>query len=265
MKSLIRMPAAALMAAAAISLSTGAEMAQSGSSDLTESDPSWRIRAQVRARSGAPPFAPQPLPDAVDTAHRVSCRAARGMLADGRPARTRVRITLWRQPGPPGPTHSGSPDMSCHVRPEGVSAFRLRGLAAGAAPWVNPPSALHRAAESADRMAERVLTTGHEASIDLAVRANEKPVRGMIRSLARRHGVGAGTALRVAACESGFNRRAYNPAGPYVGVFQQDAGAWPGRARRYGHPGASPFSAYANVDVSLKMARSEGWGHWGCA
>jgi soluble lytic murein transglycosylase-like protein len=265
MKSLIRVPMAALLAAAAICLSTAVGVAQNDPADLTDGDSSWRVRAQVRRRPGAPLTAPQSLPDAVDTVHRAACRSAWAMLGDGEPARTRVRLTLWRQPGAAGPTHVGSPYMSCHVRPEAVSAFRLRGLALGAARWVDPPVAFDRVAEAAERMAERVLATGDRASIPLAVKPGEKPVRGMIRSLARRHGVSAGTALRVAACESGFNPRAYNPAGPYVGVFQQDTGAWPGRARRYGHPGASPFDTYANVDVSLRMARSEGWGHWGCA
>jgi hypothetical protein len=85
----------------------------------------------------------------------------------------------------------------------------------------------------------------------------------MIRSLAGRHGVSVTTSLRVAACESRFNPRAYNY--PYAGIYQQNVRLWDRRAKHFGHPGTSPFDAYPNVDVSLKMARSMGWGHWGCA
>jgi hypothetical protein len=109
------------------------------------------------------------------------------------------------------------------------------------------------------------MATGEQGWITLRLRTSQKPVRDMIRSLATRHGVSVGTSLRVAGCESRFRSRAYNPAGPYAGVYQQSVPLWPGRARRFGHPGASPFDTYANVDVSLKMARAMGWGHWGCA
>jgi soluble lytic murein transglycosylase-like protein len=99
--------------------------------------------------------------------------------------------------------------------------------------------------------------------ITLRLGTAEKPVRGMIRSLARRYGVSVSTSLRVAGCESHFNPRAYDY--PYAGVYQQDVRYWGRRAAHFGHRGDSPLDAHANVDVSLKMARSMGWGHWGCA
>jgi soluble lytic murein transglycosylase-like protein len=114
----------------------------------------------------------------------------------------------------------------------------------------------------ANNLVGRVLTSGEQGWITLRLRSRQKPVRGMIRSLARRYGLSVSTALRVAGCESHFNRRAYSY--PYAGIFQQDLRQWPRRAAHFGHRGASPFDAYANVDVSLKMARSMGWGHWGC-
>jgi hypothetical protein len=98
-------------------------------------------------------------------------------------------------------------------------------------------------------------------------------VPDLIRELSAVHGVDAGTALSVASCETGgtFDPAAYNPPPEGCsghgcgGVYQQDLYFWPDRAARYGHPGASAFDAYANVDVSLQMATNEGWGHWaGC-
>jgi hypothetical protein len=87
----------------------------------------------------------------------------------------------------------------------------------------------------------------------------------MIKGLATRHHLSVPKSLQVAKCESNFNPRAYNPAGAWAGVYQQDTDFWKARARKWGHPGESVFNAYANVDVSLKMARSWGWHHWGCA
>jgi hypothetical protein len=124
-------------------------------------------------------------------------------------------------------------------------------------------AAVELAAKLANDIGARVLETGEEASLKIRIRTREKPVAGMIRGLARRYGLDMNTAVNVARCESGLNPRAYNP--PYAGVYQQDQGLWGRRAASYGHRGASPFEAYANVDVSLKMARAQGWRHWGCA
>jgi hypothetical protein len=256
----IRLPAAALVAVLAVGLSGGSGVAQVGS-NAPES--SWQLRAQVRPRPGTSLSGARTLPDAVSLVHQAVCRGARDLLADGEPHRSRVQLTLWRQPGSTDATRTGSPDMDCHVRPGQISAFRLRGRVAGSTGWIDPPGGLRRVAELANDAADRVLATGARAWLTFRLGWREKPVRGMVRSLARRHGVSVSTALRVAACESRFSRRAYSP--PYAGIFQQDVRYWPQRAARFGHRGASPFDAYANVDVSLKMARSLGWGHWGCA
>jgi hypothetical protein len=120
-----------------------------------------------------------------------------------------------------------------------------------------------RAGEAANAVAGRVLQSDEQASITVRMGAPEKRPKRMVRALARRYGVGVATAVQVAACESGFDPKAFSY--PYAGIYQQDVRYWPTRARHYGHGGASPFDAYANVDVSLKMARAFGWDHWGCA
>jgi hypothetical protein len=67
-------------------------------------------------------------------------------------------------------------------------------------------------------------------------------------------------ALRVAACESGYNPRAYNPVGPYYGVFQFTAETF--RATIYGNQDI--YSAYYNVAAAAWKVSVSGWGAWGC-
>jgi hypothetical protein len=255
-----RLPAAALVAALAVGLSPTWGTAQS---EPSGADGSWQLRARVKSAPGASPSGPRMLPQAVNLVHQAACRHSGDLLGDGAPLRTRVQLTLWRQSGSTDATRTGKPDMTCHTGAERISAFRLRGRVAGAGRWVDAPASLHRLAEVANAVADHVMATGENRQITLRLGTGRKPVRGKVRSLARRHGVSVTTAMRVAACESHFNPRAYSH--PYAGVYQQDVRFWGGRARRFGHPGESPFDAYANVEVSLKMARAMGWGHWGCA
>jgi hypothetical protein len=253
----MRLPAAVLMAVALLGPAAGA------GADEVPTQTSWQLRARVRVAPGTPPSGPRALPEAISLVHQAACRGGRNLLGDGRPRQTRIQLTLWRQAGPTDATHAGSPSMGCHVRAQGLSAFRLSGRVAGVTEWMDPAQALARVAEAASHAADRVLATGDRASLSLRLGSTEKPVRDMIRGLARRHGVSVATSLRVAGCESRFSRRAYDH--PYAGVYQQDVRYWPRRAARFGHRGASPFDAYPNVDVSLKMARAMGWAHWGCA
>jgi hypothetical protein len=252
----IRLPAAILVTVAL------GPVAGAGAEDVP-TQTSWQLRARVRVAPGTSLSGPRALPEAISLVHQAACREARTLLRDGRPQQTRIQLTLLRQIGPTDATHAGSPSMGCHLRAQGLSAFRLSGRVAGVTGWVDPAQALARVAEVATHSADRVLATGDQAWMSLRLNSTEKPVRDMIRGLARRHGVSVSTSLRVAGCESRFSRRAYHH--PYAGVYQQDVRYWPRRAARFGHRGASPFDAYANVDVSLKMARTTGWGHWGCA
>ncbi len=67
-------------------------------------------------------------------------------------------------------------------------------------------------------------------------------------------------ALRVAACESGYNPRAYNPVGPYYGVFQFTAETF--HATIYGNQDI--YSAYYNVAAAAWKVSLSGWSAWGC-
>jgi hypothetical protein len=263
-----RLVIGALVAAVAIGLPAGASLADPGGPAT-----SWQLRAQVRAAPGTNLSEPRLISDALALVRDAACRRARDLLAEGEPGRTEVQLTLWRQSGLTDQTQTGTPEVSCEQRSTEESAFRLRA-------WVIHPRdpgkyvksgrvSLRRAvalvAERANAYAPRVLETGERVWMTLRLQPRQKDVQGMIRGLARRYGVDVNMALRVARCESGFNPRAYSSAGPYGGIYQHDVDLWPRRAAHFGHRGASVFDAFSNIDVSLRMVRAGGWGHWGCA
>jgi Ni/Co efflux regulator RcnB len=74
----------------------------------------------------------------------------------------------------------------------------------------------------------------------------------------------------VGACESGWNRFAYNPNG-HAGLFQHDTGAWSGRVSTYipRWLRAGPFTRWTNsrsqIIVTARMVNLYGWGAWTCA
>ncbi|MDQ4005582.1 MAG: lytic transglycosylase domain-containing protein [Actinomycetota bacterium] len=232
---------------------------------------SWQLRGQVRMRPASGLSDPRSVSGATDLLHQAACRRAQVLLADSTPPRSQVELVLRRQEGTTDETSTPVPDVDCDIRLMRTSAFRLNA-------WVSYPQetgkyvqsrrmtlggAVELAANLVNRIGPRVLETGEEATIGIRTRTREKPVRGMIQGLSRRYGVDSSTAIRVAQCESGLNPRAYSP--PYAGIFQQDTSYWPRRAATYGHKGDSVFDAYANVEVSLRMAAAQGWRHWGCA
>jgi hypothetical protein len=80
----------------------------------------------------------------------------------------------------------------------------------------------------------------------------------IITAAAVRHGVDPQRLLRVARCESGLNPRAYNPAGPYIGLFQFHPQTF------YGYGGKDIYSPHDQSEIAARMfARGLGH-HWGC-
>jgi hypothetical protein len=85
---------------------------------------------------------------------------------------------------------------------------------------------------------------------------------------------GLSKALDVARCESGLYARARSASGTYLGVYQHAKHYWDGRVAAYRRAhggaldiraGAGPYSARANVLVTMWMAHRDGWSHWTCA
>jgi soluble lytic murein transglycosylase-like protein len=67
--------------------------------------------------------------------------------------------------------------------------------------------------------------------------------------------------LRVAHCESGFNPRAYNPAGPYYGLFQFLMSTF--RATPYGS--GDIYDPVANANAAAWKFANGGARAWGCS
>jgi hypothetical protein len=66
--------------------------------------------------------------------------------------------------------------------------------------------------------------------------------------------------LRVAKCESGYNPRAYNPAGPYYGLFQFLMSTF--KNTPYG--GQDIYDPTANASAAAWKYSQGGAGAWGC-
>jgi hypothetical protein len=69
-------------------------------------------------------------------------------------------------------------------------------------------------------------------------------------------------AVLVAWCESKYDPSAYNPAGPYAGLYQHSLTYWDVRAAQAGWAGASVYDATANTAVTAWLQARDGWGHW---
>jgi hypothetical protein len=260
---------ATLMAGSALAEgSTGQESETGG--DVTAVAEPHRLRAKVGLSQGGGTTGVLTLPQAMRTARDRACRRTASILWDRRPRSSTVSLTLFRQPGSTDATKSDVLDATCQNRAQRRSAFRLRssvGYPTRDGRVVRGPMGLWYAVrvltERANELADEVLRRGTTPTLTLRLGSKTKSVRDMIAGLARRYGHSVAKSVSVARCESGLRPRARSAF--YGGVYQQAFSYWPGRARRFGHSGESIFDAYANIDVSLKMARAYGWGHWGCA
>ena len=69
-------------------------------------------------------------------------------------------------------------------------------------------------------------------------------------------------AVLVARCESNYDPAAYNPSGPFGGLYQHSLAYWDDRAASAGWAGASVYGADANTAVTAWLLARDGWGHW---
>jgi len=80
---------------------------------------------------------------------------------------------------------------------------------------------------------------------------------------------GRATFDRVISCESGWNRLAFNPTGPYVGLGQHAMSSWAGRVRSYSPPAWNLPGSWKNsrtmITVTARMMHSVGLSPWSCA
>ena len=74
----------------------------------------------------------------------------------------------------------------------------------------------------------------------------------------------------VGACESDWNRMAYNGGGPsYLGLFQHSAAYWGARVRNLEPARWTLAPHWSNsrtqIVVTARMVHAGGWGPWSCA
>jgi hypothetical protein len=263
--------AAATALVASLALPLGARAA--GAQQVDTLDSSYHLRARVKPGPNAGFGAPVKLGEAMTKVKGGACNQTAKLLADGQPKQSRVRLNLIREDGAPEDAAAPTPSGGCAGKEQKDSAFKLRARVTYPLPGggqktsgkMQLSKAFGKLAERINAMRDEVLSSGEHAAFKVTLMAIPKGVKGMIRGLAKRHHLNVAKSLSVAKCESNFNPKAYNPAGPWAGVYQQDTDYWPGRAKKWGHKGESVFDPYANIDVSLKMARASGWHHWNCA
>jgi soluble lytic murein transglycosylase-like protein len=82
---------------------------------------------------------------------------------------------------------------------------------------------------------------------------------GIITAAANRHGVDPDFMIKIARCESSLNPRAYNPAGPYIGLFQFLPATF------YAYGGKDIYSPADQSETTARMLARGLWRHWECA
>ena len=77
---------------------------------------------------------------------------------------------------------------------------------------------------------------------------------------------GADKAICIADAESHLNPEAVSADGSYLGLFQHEADAWPGRYDTWTRPAweldESALSGRTNAIVTIRMVHENGWGAW---
>jgi Transglycosylase SLT domain len=84
-------------------------------------------------------------------------------------------------------------------------------------------------------------------------------IEGIIRAAAERHGVSGDWMVKIAMCESGLRPHAFNPVGPYYGIFQFLMSTF--RA----HGGTDIWDPVQQAEITATMLAHGGAHAWGCA
>lgn len=128
-----------------------------------------------------------------------------------------------------------------------VSVSPVPALIAPTAPLPLPPAPTALATPSP---APSPSPTPSPRSSPRGVSAPAGSVAQIILSAATSHGVDGAWMLRIARCESGLNTRAYNPAGPWIGLFQFAPSTF--RA----HGGTDIYSADQQANIAAAMLKA---------
>jgi soluble lytic murein transglycosylase-like protein len=89
--------------------------------------------------------------------------------------------------------------------------------------------------------------------------ANPNSIVGIIEAAAARWGVSGSWMVSIARCESGLRPTAYNPGGPYIGLFQFL------RSTFTHNGGTNIYDPVDQANITAKMlAHGQAW-QWSCA
>lgn len=163
----------------------------------------------------------QPVPVASQPVHTIAAVQTVGRV-QVRTAPRAIAESLQKQPlvpPTPSPTHAPAPTVAPKPAPSAAPAPPV-----GAGPPADPNSVI-----------------------------------GIIEAAAARWGVSGEWMVKIARCESGFRTNAYNPGGPYIGLFQF-------LQSTFSHNGGTNiYDAADQADIAAKML-AHGQAHqWSCA
>ncbi len=102
-------------------------------------------------------------------------------------------------------------------------------------------------------------TGGSAIASDTSAASDPATIERLIRDAAARHGVPSDWMMKIARCESGLNPRAYNHAGPYIGLFQFAPSTF--RA----HGGTDIYDPVQQAEITATMLSQGGSRAWSCA
>lgn len=97
------------------------------------------------------------------------------------------------------------------------------------------------------------------AIIQITPRVPVGTIQGIIAAAAAKYGVSLSWMLKIAACESGFNPRAVNPIGPFIGLFQ----FWGPTFRAHG--GTNIWDPVQQANIAADMLAHGQASAWACA
>jgi soluble lytic murein transglycosylase-like protein len=121
--------------------------------------------------------------------------------------------------------------------------------AAPATPVPAPPSPAPTAKPAPKRL----------QAVSLGPPANPNSVIGIIEAAAARWGVSGSWMVSIARCESGLRTTAYNPRGPYIGLFQF-------LQSTFSHNGGTNiYDAADQANITAKMLAHGQAYQWSCA
>jgi soluble lytic murein transglycosylase-like protein len=145
--------------------------------------------------------------------------------------------------------------IEVNAAPAAASTVAAPLSAPGAVPPMPVPSPQAPVAPTARPATARATPDTHVA----APSASPDSIVGIIDAAAQRHGVDPTWMVKIARCESGLNPRAYNPAGPYEGLFQ----FLPSTFAHNG--GTNIWDPVQQAEVTATMLSHGQARQWGCA